>query len=546
MAISFNLDFRQTPQQRAQEEQSRFQESIRVRGEQQGLTPQEIGQISLTAQVDPAAAAKQFSDIVGQQQKLGVAKSGSFIQDVLRSGGAGPDFVSRLAQLRPPAPAQLDPSLTQQEVFDVRRLEAEGRQSTSELAEAAALPSEALQAQTGLTAIRQQLDQPSAKEQVVDLLRFSGSTDQEQTLQQIAQQGDTPELRQVAAQMLQQGTVDIDTGPDVRAIIKNDPIYQQLDAAGKLDEVNARIQEIVKGGKPSSVPSVGAETELAAALVLGPGKSFRDATTPEELRQIETKRNELVRAKSFERTLGAGEARIETAEELAFNASVGRGRGINETISEREVLIRQARLKVLNDPENIKANLSRLTQELTVRRNEGKVPIATQEVVAFYEETISDLDRLLTEFTPVERKRFVGIFRNRIATGQQLFSPGGDRRFALFASILGFARQAVFASGGKNLTKIEKEVVELAIPTGRENSFADFEEKLQNAKAHFLRLRDRRVRFAKTGLGDFGKDPVNIQTPSLAPVATDSTQAVTPIQQPTTAEEFLQSFGQGQ
>jgi hypothetical protein len=74
--------------------------------------------------------------------------------------------------------------------------------------------------------------------------------------------------------------------------------------------------------------------------------------------------------------------------------------------------------------------------------------------------------RTVSDFTPEERARYVGILRRPWLKIQQFFRA--DSRFAEWVALSGALEQAKFVWGGKQLTPYEGRVVEQVVPTGRE------------------------------------------------------------------------------
>jgi hypothetical protein len=112
--------------------------------------------------------------------------------------------------------------------------------------------------------------------------------------------------------------------------------------------------------------------------------------------------------------------------------------------------------------------------------------------------------QLLTEFTPEERAKFVGLGGLRMS-GQQLQAwlrdatkTGADPRYARFLTLLNEAKNEAFATGGKALSQQEAEVVFGYIPTGKETSVEQFEQKLQQAKDRSTTRLDETLKLATT------------------------------------------------
>ncbi len=115
---------------KARDDKARFREAFRVQSE--GLPPAEAARLNLLVGENPQAALQGLGEARQKQRDLGVAKAGSFLQQIQRSRGVSDSVGLNLAF------AQAG--------------------GTSELQEAAARPSEALRAETALAGIRRQLD----------------------------------------------------------------------------------------------------------------------------------------------------------------------------------------------------------------------------------------------------------------------------------------------------------------------------------------------------------------------------------------------------
>ena len=136
----------------------------------------------------------------------------------------------------------------------------------------------------------------------------------------------------------------------------------------------------------------------------------------------------------------------------------------------------------------------------------GEQPLSdtTAQTVTALRRGESLAHQLLTEFTPEERAKFVGLGGLRMS-GQQLQAwlrdatkTGADPRYARFLTLLSEGENEAFATGGKALSKQEADVVFGYIPTGKETSVAEFESKLQQAKDRATTRLDETLKLATT------------------------------------------------
>jgi hypothetical protein len=114
------------------------------------------------------------------------------------------------------------------------------------------------------------------------------------------------------------------------------------------------------------------------------------------------------------------------------------------------------------------------------------------------------VNRLLTEFTPAERMKYSGWLNFE---GRQLMQAvQADPKFAQFRSYVKQGQSMAFSDGGKNLTQFEGGITFGWIPTGKEMSPVDFEEKLKLAGDRLDYIRDRVIHYAVTPTSDITKD----------------------------------------
>jgi hypothetical protein len=136
----------------------------------------------------------------------------------------------------------------------------------------------------------------------------------------------------------------------------------------------------------------------------------------------------------------------------------------------------------------------------------GEQPLddPTRQRVTAYRRGEQLANQLLTEFTPEERAKFVGMGGMRM-TGKQIEAwltdatkRQADPRFARFLTLLNEAKTEAFATGGKALTQQEAGVVFGYIPTGAETSVEQFEQKLTQARSRSSERLDEEIKLATT------------------------------------------------
>lgn len=115
---------------------------------------------------------------------------------------------------------------------------------------------------------------------------------------------------------------------------------------------------------------------------------------------------------------------------------------------------------------------------------------------------------LATEFTPEERAQFVGLGGLRFTAQQvqQIVADAqrgkADPKFARFAALLHLEAKEAFETGGKALSAHEKNIIFGYIPTGKEMSVEDFEQKLRLAQERLPTFIDRELQLATTPAKD--------------------------------------------
>jgi len=138
--------------------------------------------------------------------------------------------------------------------------------------------------------------------------------------------------------------------------------------------------------------------------------------------------------------------------------------------------------------------------------SEGLKPLGETQLLRFNTLTQAEdtIKKLTTEFTPEERKKFVGMGGMTMGAQQlqQLYADatGGkaDPKFARFAALVALAKAEAFSTAGKALTETESGVVYGYIPTGKEYSAEEFEQKLTLAQERVPSMLDRELKLATT------------------------------------------------
>lgn len=133
----------------------------------------------------------------------------------------------------------------------------------------------------------------------------------------------------------------------------------------------------------------------------------------------------------------------------------------------------------------------------------GGLPEADKQALSAMDGTLGAIAELKAEFTPEERAKFVGVVRNPALRAAQVFKA--DPKFAKFQAIMGRIKKSAFDIGGKTFTETEKGIVFQSIPTGEENSAADFEAKLSGSEAAMGDLRQRRTELSTMTRGELSK-----------------------------------------
>lgn len=136
----------------------------------------------------------------------------------------------------------------------------------------------------------------------------------------------------------------------------------------------------------------------------------------------------------------------------------------------------------------------------------------TQKVVSGLSEMRDLIQQALTQFTPEERRQFVGVLRNPALRARQLVQT--NPRFQEWQALVGKMQDYKFAKGGANLTKQEIATVEQYLPTGKEWGGGDeFDVKARRfygtAKGH-IEARLGAAKGKTTLERDWSKEPTEV------------------------------------
>lgn len=125
-----------------------------------------------------------------------------------------------------------------------------------------------------------------------------------------------------------------------------------------------------------------------------------------------------------------------------------------------------------------------ITGAINIREGERPIEREEREQLVGLANLARITKTIQSQFSPEERQRFVGLSGARLTASkvQELLSDAGlmakNPRFAEFLALNAQMYQEAFLMGGKQLTGMEKTVVEQWIPTGKELSLEQYEEKL--------------------------------------------------------------------
>jgi hypothetical protein len=122
-------------------------------------------------------------------------------------------------------------------------------------------------------------------------------------------------------------------------------------------------------------------------------------------------------------------------------------------------------------------------------------------------QSLNVANALATEFTPAERAQYVGAFGlKQKAVGveqalRELTGASTDPKFNRFVALVALGSAELFGDAGKAVTGAEKEIVFGYLPTGKEWTAQDFEQKLQLSLQRLPQRVDRAIAVAKTPTG---------------------------------------------
>lgn len=166
----------------------------------------------------------------------------------------------------------------------------------------------------------------------------------------------------------------------------------------------------------------------------------------------------------------------------------------------------QEQINVATDSANVAAVAKKIEAEATARTGGGPLDADTRQVVGAMQSAIAVMAEMRKEFTPEQRKEFVGVLQNPALRAMQFLK--GDPQFARFQALLGRLKKAAFEDAGKQMTPFEFSVVQQYVPQGTELSWEDFEAKLEMGTAYSEMIIGARRQFAGTTKGGFAREGV--------------------------------------
>ncbi len=128
---------------------------------------------------------------------------------------------------------------------------------------------------------------------------------------------------------------------------------------------------------------------------------------------------------------------------------------------------------------SIDRKISKHAQELTDTFNAGAIDQTDKDKLTGLQQIVRVTNRIRSEFTPEERREFVGKLDNPKEKLMQFFQE--NPRFARFDALVNREMVAAFETGGKALTAQEAAIIFGFLPTAKEWSPANFEAKLREA-----------------------------------------------------------------
>ena len=157
---------------------------------------------------------------------------------------------------------------------------------------------------------------------------------------------------------------------------------------------------------------------------------------------------------------------------------------------------------------------------------------------------------LQTEFTPEERRKYVGLGGGRMTVqeAQQLLQDASqgkaDPKYARFAALIALGKQEAFSTAGQALSQQERDVVYGYIPTGKEWSAEEFEQKLKLSGERLPTLIDRELTMSTTPRSELREKRRRGEIPSMSPpgpAAATPAQSLTPMTEAMIADAMQQT-----
>ncbi len=260
--------------------------------------------------------------------------------------------------------------------------------------------------------------------------------------------------------------------------------------------------------RPSEKPAALTDFSTAAALVRSrtPGLPADPNQWPPEA--LEAVRNEVARlsgARSEQRIILSGSPEAVAAQARLDTARMRARKAVGLEYLPLEVRARtQEQINVATDPANIAAVARKIEAEATARTGGGPLDADTRQVTGAMQSAIAVMHEMRREFTPEQRRDFVGILRNPALRAAQFVR--GDPQFARFSAMLGRLKKAAFEDDGKQMTQFEFSVVQQYVPQGTEMSWEDFEAKLELGAAYSQMIIDARRQMAGATKGGFARE----------------------------------------
>lgn len=128
---------------------------------------------------------------------------------------------------------------------------------------------------------------------------------------------------------------------------------------------------------------------------------------------------------------------------------------------------------------SVDRKVSKHARELTDTFNASAIDATEKEKLTGLQQIVRVTNRIRSEFSPEERREFVGKLDNPKEKLKQFFLE--NPRFAQFDALINREMVAAFETGGKALTAQEAAIIFGFLPTAKEWSPANFEAKLREA-----------------------------------------------------------------